>query len=42
MPPRPPLVVCDDATFSGDSVLSAKLLTFLINVRTFFAANPEG
>jgi len=41
MPPRPPH--CDlRSPFSGDFVLSAKLLTFLINVRTFFAANPEG
>ncbi len=40
MPCRPPLVVCNDA-ISGDFALSAKLLTFLIDVRTFFAENPE-
>ena len=40
IPPRPPLVVCDDA-ISGDFAFSAKLLTFLIDVRTFFAENPE-
>ena len=40
IPPRPPLVVCDDA-ISDDFALSAKLLTFLVDVRTFFAENPE-
>ena len=38
IPPRPPLVVCDDA-ISGDFTLSAKLLTCLVDVRTFFAEN---
>jgi hypothetical protein len=41
IPPRPPQVRCV-SPFSGDFEFSAKLLTFLINVRTFFAANPEG
>ena len=40
IPPRPPLVVCDDA-ISGDFEFSTKLLSFLVDVRTFFAENPE-
>ena len=40
IPPRPPHVRCV-SPFSGDLVLSAKLLTFLNDVRTFFAENPE-
>jgi hypothetical protein len=40
IPPRPPHMRCI-SPFLGDFEFSAKLLTFLINVRTFFAANPE-
>ena len=40
IPPRPPPVVCDDA-ISGDFLLSAKLLNFLVEVRTFFAEDPS-
>ena len=40
IPPRPPLVVCDDA-ISGDSVFYENLRQFLLEVRTFFAENPE-
>ena len=39
--PRPSSIsmVCADA-ISGDFALSAKLLNFLVEVRTFFAENP--
>ena len=40
IPPRPPLSFCADA-ISADFVFSAKLLTFLTEVRTWFAENPD-
>ena len=40
MPPRPQLVVCDDA-ISDDFQFFEKLCGFLDKVRTFFAENPE-
>ena len=40
IPPRPPLVVCDDAILR-DFALSKNLCRFLNKVRTFFAENPE-
>ena len=40
MPCRPPSVVCDGA-ISGDSEFFTKLRRFLLEVRTFFAENPQ-
>ena len=40
MPCRPPSVVCDGA-ICGDSEFFAKLRRFLLEVRTFFAENPQ-
>ena len=40
IPPRPPLVVCDDA-ISGDFEFSTNLCRFLNKVRTYFAENPD-
>ena len=41
IPPRPPLAPCVSPFFS-DSDFFAKLRQFLLEVRTFFAENPEG
>ena len=40
IPPRPPFGICI-SPFSDDFQFSAILLHFLIEVRTFFAENPE-
>ena len=40
IPPRPPLVVCDDTIFPQECDF-VKLRQFLLEVRTFFAENPD-
>jgi hypothetical protein len=40
LPCRPPSVVCD-AAICGGSEFFAKLRRFLLEVRTFFADNPQ-
>ena len=40
IPPRPPLVFCDDAISPTETDFTF-LRQFLLEVRTFFAENPE-